>query len=347
MPASPPWWHPASFTRRRPFLEIRGRLQAEIRGFFANRGYTEVETPALQVSPGPEPHLFAFATEWRLPAGEPVARYLHTSPELAMKKLLVAGSGPIFQFAQVFRNGEAAATHAPEFTMLEWYRPGADYRDLIAECTDLLALAGRAAGRDGLLRWRGQTADPAKMAVLTVAEAFERYAGIDLMASLSPAGQADAEALRRALTAVGLRSDAGDSWDDLFFRVVLEKIEPHLGFPHPTALCDYPLPLGALARPKPEDGRLVERFELYVAGLELANAFGELCDADEQARRFRDFAAEKRARYGFAYPADEDFLAALRHGMPASAGIALGFDRLVMLASGAERIEDVLWAPVR
>ncbi len=347
MPPSMPWWHPERFAGRRPNLEVRGRLQAEIRRFFQARGYAEVETPALQVSPGSEPHLFAFATEWQTPEGGRTARYLHTSPELAMKKLLVAGSGPIFQFARVFRNGEASATHAPEFTMLEWYRPGADYRELIAECRDLLAFAVKAAGRDGLLHWHRQTADPAAIAILTVAEAFDRYAGIDLMASLSPDGAPKVAVLRRALTDAGFRSDIDDRWDDLFFRVVLEKIEPHLGHPHPTVLCDFPLPLGALARRKPEDSRLVERFELYVAGLEIANAFGELCDPDEQARRFQDFAAEKRARYGFAYPMDDDFLAALRLGMPSAAGIALGFDRLVMLACAADRIEDVLWAPIR
>jgi lysyl-tRNA synthetase class 2 len=311
-----------------------------VRAFFAARGFAEVETPALQISPGLEPHLQAFATELTAPDGRSRQLYLHTSPEFAMKKLLVAGSGPIFQLARVWRNGERSATHHPEFTMLEWYRSDAGYEALIEDCQALLQAALHAAGGDAF-SWQGCRADPSRVERLTVAEAFQRHTGIDLMASV-----ADCAALAAAATAIGVRVAASDTWEDIFFRIFLERVEPHLGHPHPTVLMDYPIAMAALSRPKPGDARLAERFELYVAGLELANAFGELTDAAEQRRRFAADQAEKRRLYGHAYPIDEDFLAALTHGMPESAGIALGFDRLVMLATGAEHIEEVLWAPV-
>jgi elongation factor P--(R)-beta-lysine ligase len=339
-----PWWHPEEFSRRRPHLEARGRILAATRGFFAARGYTEVETAALQVSPGMEPHLRAFSTVLEGPDGAARSLHLHTSPEFAMKRLLVAGAGPIYQLARVWRNGERADTHHPEFTMLEWYRPGAAYTDLIAETRALLAAAATAG--TGRLRFRGQESDPAEIEVLTVVEAFARHAGIDLDPILRADGSTDDAAMAHAADRIGVRRVAADTFEDMFFRVFLERIEPKLGSPHPTVVKDYPISMAALARAKADDPRFAERFEVYACGLELANAFGELTEAGTQRARFEADQAAKRRLYGFAYPIDDDFIAALAHGMPASAGIALGFDRMVMLASGADRIEDVLWAPV-
>jgi lysyl-tRNA synthetase class 2 len=344
--AEEPWWQPGRFALRRPYLEARSKVIRTIRGFFATEGFTEVDTPALQVSPGLEPHLQAFATTLREPGEGPRPRYLHTSPEFAMKKLLVAGMPRIFQLAHCFRNGERGATHHPEFTMLEWYRAGKGYRALMSDCEALLRACLIAFGRRHFT-WRGQEADPrAPWQYLSVADAFQQLCGIDLLATAPNPWTPSLARLAAAAKPLGIAPHAGDDWEDLFFRIFLERIEPHLGIGAPTVLYDYPIAMAALARPKAEDPRLAERFELYVCGLELANGFGELTDAAEQRRRFLAEQERKRARYGHAYPIDEDFLAALAAGMPPSAGIALGVDRLVMLASGAERIDDVLWAPV-
>jgi lysyl-tRNA synthetase class 2 len=338
------WWRPDRFGRKRAHLDVRGRVIAAIRGFFAERGFVEVDTPALQVSPGLEPHLMAFATELDTPGEGPRPRYLHTSPEFAMKKLLVAGVPRLFQLAHCFRNGERSPTHHPEFTMLEWYRADAGYRDVMADCEALLrAVAGGAA-----FTWQGRSADPtAPWHYLSVAAAFEQFCRIDILATAPDPEAPRLDLLAEAARPLATAPHPGDSWEDLFFRLFLEHIEPNLGIGAPTILYDYPLSMAALARPKPGDARLAERFELYVCGLELANAFGELTDAEGQRRRFLADQEKKRARYGIAYPIDEDFLAALRHGMPDSAGTALGVDRLVMLASGVATIDDVLWAPVQ
>jgi lysyl-tRNA synthetase class 2 len=300
----------------------------------------------LQVSPGLEPHLKAFATVMHDPDSGALPRYLHTSPEFAMKKLLAGGMTQIWQLAHVFRDAERGATHHPEFAMIEWYRAGASYRDIMADCEALLRCVQEAA-RD-LLRWRGHSADANRpWQYLTVAEAFQAYAGIDLLATMPDPMVPNAELLAAAARKVGIQPHARDDWETLFFRILLDRIEPRLGFGAPTILYDYPLAQAALARRKPEDARLAERFELYVCGLELANAFGELTDPAEQRIRFEADRGKQRALYGDTYPVDEDFLAALEHGMPECAGIALGFDRLVMLAAGAAHIEEVLWLPVR
>jgi len=342
-----PWWRPDRLAARRGNLAVRGRILAALREFFAARGYVEVDTPALQVSPGLEPHLKAFGTVLHDPRdGGARPRYLHTSPEFAMKKLLAGGMTRIWQLAHAYRDGERGPTHHPEFAMLEWYRAGATYRDLMDECEALLRAAQDAAGADAL-RWQGERADARRpWQRLSVAEAFARHAGIDLPATVPDPLAPDPALLAAASAGIGIAPHDGDDWETMFFRIFLERIEPHLGIGAPTILCDYPITLAALSRPKPDDRRLAERFELYVCGLELANAFGELTDAAEQRRRFLADQARKQTLYGETYPIDEDFLAALEHGLPDCAGIALGFDRLVMLATGAEHIEDVLWAPV-
>ncbi len=329
-------WRPDKLARRLPFLQARAKLQAALRRWFGQEGFVEVETPILQLTPGAEVHLQGFATDWESPDGEDEAvRWLHSSPELAMKKLLAGGVPKLFQFARVFRNGEGSALHHPEFTMLEWYRSNAGYETIMDDCAALLALAGP---RD--LTWEGRTCDPtATPERLTVAEAFERHAGVDVLATVG-----DAEKLARV---AGIAMHDGDRWDDVFFRVMFAKIEPKLGMGRPSILCEYPISMAALARAKPGDGRVAERFELYACGVELANAFGELTDPAIQRRRLEADMDEKERLYGVRWPVDEDFLAALEHGLPPCAGIALGFDRLVMLATGAAHIEDVLWLPVR
>jgi lysyl-tRNA synthetase class 2 len=340
--AAPPWWRPDIFARRRPMLELRSRLTAATRVFFTERDFLEVETPALQISPGLEPHLMAFATEL-VAADQQSSRplYLHTSPEFAMKKLLAAGLPRIFQLAHVFRNGERASTHHPEFTMLEWYRTG-DYEGVIADTTALMRNLAAVAGNDNVV-WRGLACDvKAEPELLTVQDAFARHAGgIDLLATVGDIHRLIAEARR-----IGVRVGQGDRWDDLVLRILAERIEPHLGAGRPTFLIEYPVEMAALARVKPGDARVAERVELYISGVEIANGFGELTDAEEQRRRFTADMDIKEQLYGDRYPIDEEFLAALGHGIPDSAGMALGFDRLVMLLAGAEHIEDVLWAPV-
>jgi lysyl-tRNA synthetase class 2 len=321
----------------------RGRIVTALRAWFAARDFIEVETGALQVSPGNETHLHAFATTLAAPDGSSSRLYLRTSPEFACKKLLAAGERRIVEFARVFRNRERGALHHPEFTLVEWYRAGEPYGMLMADCAAILAVAAEAAGTKHL-SFRGRSADAfAEPERLTVAEAFTRFAGIDLLATL-PRGEPDRDGLARAALASGIRIGDDDRWGDIFSRVLVEKIEGHLGLGRATILDQYPAVQAALARPAP-DRRVAERFELYACGVELANGFGELTDAAKQRRRLEREMTEKERIYGERYPIDEDFLAALS-AMPQACGIALGLDRLVMLATGASRIEQVLWNPL-
>ncbi len=340
-----PWWTPDVHADRRPFLLGRNRIQSALRRFFEVRDFIEVDTATLQVSPGNEAHLHAFATEALNHDGSSHPLYLHTSPEFACKKLLAAGEQRIACFAHVYRNRERGPLHHPEFTMLEWYRTGESYEALMRDCAEILALAAETTGTKQF-SYQGQACDPfAAPERLSVADAFERFAGIDLLASIAANGETDRETLAAAMAAAGLRVAHDDTWADLFSRVLVEKVEPHLGFGRATILDEYPTAEAALARPAARDRRVAERFELYACGVELANAFGELTDAAEQRRRFEMEMVEKARVYGETYPLDEDFLAALAI-MPEASGIALGFDRLVMLSTGASRIDQVLWAPV-
>jgi elongation factor P--(R)-beta-lysine ligase len=342
-PGSSPFWARHVHADRRPFLLARGKIVAALHSWFAANDFVEVETGALQVSPGNETHLHAFATKLVGPDGVSSTLYLRTSPEFACKKLLAAGERRIVEFAKVFRNRERGALHAPEFTMLEWYRAGEPYEALMGDCAAVLVQAAQAAGTREF-SFRGRTADPfAAPERQSVADAFDRFAGIDLLATLER-GEQDRERLARAALAVGIRIADDDSWGDIFSRVLVERIEPQLGIGRATILDEYPAGQAALARPS-GDPRVAERFELYVCGVEIANGFGELTDAAEQRRRLEAEMAEKQRRYGERYPLDEDFLAALSQ-MPDACGIALGLDRLVMLATGALRVDQVLWTPM-
>ncbi|MGI8526248.1 MAG: EF-P lysine aminoacylase EpmA [Pseudolabrys sp.] len=341
---SSPQWAANVHADRRPFLLARGRIANAVRGWFDARDFVEVETAILQISPGNETHLHAFTTELIGPDQTHSSLYMRTSPEFACKKLLAAGEPRIFDFARVFRNRERGALHHPEFTLLEWYRANEDYEVLMKDCAALLAETAKAAGVTRFT-FRDRSIDPfAEPERLTVAEAFSRDAGIDLLATVKQ-GEGDRDALAAGAKMAGVSISDDDNWSDIFSRVLAERVEPKLGNGRATILYEYPMPQAALARAKPGTAQLAERFELYACGVELANAFGELTDAAEQRRRFEAAMDEKQRIYSERYPVDEDFLAALG-AMPQASGVALGFDRLVMLATGARRIEQVLWSTV-
>jgi lysyl-tRNA synthetase class 2 len=335
-----PWWSASRHADVKPFLAARAAITRALRAWFESQGFTEVETGILQISPGNETHLHAPRTELTGSNGKGVRRYLRTSPEFACKKLLAAGEARIFELARVFRDRERGDLHLPEFTMLEWYRANAPYEEIMADCVTVIAHAAQATGI-GTFSFRGKACDPsAEPELLTVAAAFARHAGVDLLATIE-GGEGDRAAL--AKTAAGrVKIADDDSWSDIFSKILVEYIEPQLGVGRLTVLFEYPAPEAALARVKQADPRVAERFEVYACGVELANGFGELTDADEQRRRFELAMDEKQRRYGERYPLDEDFLAAVGK-MPEACGVALGFDRLVMLASGALRIDQVIW----
>jgi lysyl-tRNA synthetase class 2 len=311
----------------------RQLLQRTVRARLESLGYQEVETPLLVPAPGMEPHIRAFEVPFvpETDVGRPRTLYLQTSPEYAMKRLLADGSGPIFQICKVFRNGEVSPTHNPEFTMLEMYRPPADYRAIMDDLESTLAAAAEALGGSGPFALRPYER-------VTVREALRRETGIDLREA------PDAASLAEAARGVGVRTEAGDGFDDVFFRLFLEKVEPRLGRDRPAFLIDYPASMAALARLSPQDPSVAERFELYGQGLELANGFSELTDPVEQRRRLEEERAFRVAHGRPAYPLDEPFLEAVGR-MPPSGGVALGLDRVLMLLLGAERIEDVLLFP--
>jgi lysyl-tRNA synthetase class 2 len=297
-----------TFTRQqgiRANLNRRAAVLAAVRAFFAAQGYLEVETPNRIPAPAPEAHIEA------QPAG---AWYLHTSPELCMKRLLAAGFARIYQICKCYRQGERGRRHLPEMTMLEWYAAGCDYTHLMAQCEELIPHVAQALGLPSRLAYQGQAIDlTPPWPRLSIDEAFWRHGGCSA-----------AEAL------------ASGRFDEIMGLV----IEPRLGWEQPVFLCDYPAACGALARLKPGRPEVAERFELYIGGLELCNGFSELTDAAEQRRRFAAETDQRRAAGKPIYPSPEPFLAALQD-MPAAAGNALGIDRLVMLLTDAESIDQV------
>jgi elongation factor P--(R)-beta-lysine ligase len=329
----------------RKYLRFRMDIQGKLRDWFTESGFQEVQTPVLQISPGLEPHLHAFATEWESPGGGKAKRplYLHTSPEFTMKKLVANGWTQIVQFAPVFRNREGSPLHSSEFTMLEWYRAHEPYTVLMEDCEALIREAAQISGNRLNLERAGKVCTlDGDFERLTVAEAVSRHTGADIFRF--GAGEADPEAAQLVplLKELGIYFASDDSWEDLFLRLLMERVEPFLGQTRPTFLYEYPISLAALARPKAEDPRVAERFELYVFGIELANAFGELTDPEQQRIRFLADQEKKQKLYGKTYPIDEELLALLGR-MPPTSGIALGFDRLVVLCTGAQSIDEVLW----
>lgn len=331
------WWNRDTHADRRPALMARGRILSAIRRWFEDQDFTEVDPAYLVVSPGNETHLHAFETVAMDDSLTPRTRYLHTSPEFAMKKLLAAGEEKIFTLSRVWRNREGGPRHAVEFTMLEWYRAGQSYTVLMEDCAALLRLAAEAAGV-AHFRHRDVICDPFAAPQRTTLQLEAQRHGVDLLGTLD-----DPASLAAQLGAIGIPSAADDSWSDLFSRLLTARIEPGLGA-GPVILDAYPAPEAALARKTPSDPRTAERFELFACGVELANAFGELTDPAEQRARFTADMDLKQALYGTRYPLDEDLLAALAQ-MPPASGCALGLDRLVMLATHAPRLSDVQWTP--
>ncbi len=322
------WWMPESYMKNAPLRFVRRKVMQTIRAWCDNNGLNEVDVPALMAAPSDEVHLKCFKT------GD---LYLHTSPELAMKKLLVAGETGIYTLCHAYRDEPISDTHAPEFLMLEWYRTHTDYSAMMKDTAEIVRACCKACDvRE--LRHNGRSADPfQEWEVLTVEAAFRRYANVDLWA---PDLKAEAER-------VGVFCGENDTWEDIFFRILLNKVEDHLGDGCPTILCEYPTQLGALARTKPDNPKVCERFEAYVCGVELCNAFSELTDAKEQRERFRANYAERKRLYGWDDAMDEDFLQALEYGMPPASGNAMGVDRLIMLIANAEKLKDTVWVPVK
>jgi lysyl-tRNA synthetase class 2 len=323
----------ARLAARRPALLARAAVARALRAYFEGQGFLEVETPARVLSPGQEVHLDA------LPAG--LGRHLITSPEYHMKRLMAGGLPRIMQICRCFRAGEEGPFHQPEFTMIEWYRADGSMADLMLDCEALVEVAGRAA--DGWPevevppgRGRGQRLSlAAPFARTSVRTLLRQQAGIELR------GDEDESEMRALAAKAGCRVAPDAAWDDVFYQVFLDRVEPHLGAFAPIFVLDWPRPLAALARAKPGDPLTVERFELYAGGLELANAFGELTDPVEQRRRFEEEAETRRRRGKTVYPRDEKLLDALAH-LPPTCGVALGFDRLMMLILGASSIREVL-----
>jgi len=344
-----PWGNP-DFRRFTPGLKAALRLRAllieSIRRFFAELDFLEVETPALVPSPGLEPHLRAFATDYvpeagNAEAGLPRRVFLPASPEYHMKRMLAAGFERIFQLCRTFRNGESFHLHNPEFTMLEWYRAYADSTAIMADMEMLGARLAEAAGAGPCVEFRGGQIDfTPPWPQISVREAFQKLAGI----TLPP--ESDPDALRRAARKAGFDNitDA-DSWDDAFYKVFLAAIEPKLGMGKPAFLVEYPASMAALAKKKESDPAVAERFELFIGGVEIANGFTELNDPAEQRKRFEEEFEQRRLMHAPEHPIDERLLDALAIGMPPSGGVAVGVDRLIMILAGKDSIADVIAFP--
>ncbi len=314
---------------RRPALMARARVLSALRRWFEAEGFLEVDTPARVWSPGQEVHLDAVASE---------DRWLVTSPEYAMKRLCGAGYRKIVSIGKCWRAGERGAHHQPEFTMIEWYRADAPLEHIADDCEQVVRIAARHAGEPGDQPGRALNLPPERFRRTTVRELMSIHAGLDVR------GDESAAELAAKAGGAGIALGAAQAWDDIFFQAWLDRVEPALPAAGPVFVFDWPAPLAALARRRADDPRWVERFELYAAGLELANAFGELTDPIEQRARFESEIVARRSRGKPTYPIDEKLLAALGR-MPPTSGVALGFDRLMMLVTGARTIDEVMAFP--
>lgn len=326
-------------------FEIRATVLDAIRGFFKSRGFLEVETPLLVENPGTEPFLEVFKTELKSPDHQSKTGYLTTSPELNMKKLLAAGVGNIFQICKSFRNQEGLSDlHNPEFTILEWYRVDADYFDIMRDSEELLLAIFEQVfpdRKDFILNYQGQEFDlSTPWERISVADAFKKYVDIDSETMLS-----ESELLRVA-TRKGYQVGDQTTWEEAFHQLLLNEVEPNLGRKKPTFLYDYPASQAALSKKKADDPRFAERFELFLDGLELGNAFSELTDPQEQEARMLDDLSERRRLGRENYQLDEQFIAALKQGLPPTGGIAVGVDRLAMLFTDVASIKETLFFPI-
>ena len=334
------------FEKKLPFLLMRNKIISAIKNFFYNKNFTEVETPILQQSPGMEVHLTAFETKFYDITGEkPTTLYLHTSPEFAMKKILSFGIENIFQFTHTFRNEIISPTHYPEFTMLEWYRLHHDYTKLMCDCEEILKSALSSIGKN-FFTYNGKICSPFNgIEKLTIKEAFKKFCNFDIFETIDSPPSPSKELLAKKAIALNINVSKIDTWDDIFEKLMFEYIEPNLGNEKPTILYEYPIHMAALSKESDTIPNIAERFELYICGVEVANAFTELTDAKIQRQRFENDMKIKKELYGITYPIDESFIEAIEH-MPPATGIALGIDRLIMLATGAKDITQVLWSEI-
>lgn len=336
---------------------LREQVIQGIREFFLQNNFHEVETPLLVEHPGTEPFLEVFETQLLKADGRKVPAFMLTSPEYAMKKLIVAGLHNIFQVCKSFRNAEGeSGRHNPEFTILEWYRSPGSYVDIMNDCEGLLQhlLAkttawkaernGKAleqSGGEQQLSYQGKTYDlSSPWERISVAEAFEKYCDV------SKDVLVDEKGLIAAAAAKGYHTDQTTTWEQAYNQLLLNEIEPKLGQTKPTILYDYPASQAALSQPKQDDARFAERFEFFIGGLEIGNAFSELRDADEQQKRFTQELAERQALGKTPYQLDHDYIEALRVGLPPTGGIAVGVDRLVMLMADTADLREVTFFPV-
>jgi len=322
----------------RTIAEKRNQLTSKIRDFFNNSDFLEVETPIMVTIPGMEPHLSPFESDFIDPQGITTPLYLNTSPELQMKKLLGSGFGNIYNITKVFRNGEVGGgRHNPEFTMIEWYRYNADYKNLMEDCENLITKLART----DTIKFDNHTVNIKKpFTRLSTKELFQKYCQIDLDQNK------DYETFAKTAQEKGYNTDSLKDWDDIFYKIFLNDVEPFLGFDKPIFVYDYPSSQAALSRKKADDPFWAERFELYIAGNEIANAYSELIDAKEQKSRLLEEQALRKKLNKPVFHIDEEFLTSLESITVPCAGIALGIDRLFMVLLNKKTIEEVLLFPL-
>ncbi len=324
------------------YLYKREQIIDAIRQFFKQQHFLEVDSPVLVKSPGMEPYLEVFETTLIDANSNKQPAYLLTSPEYALKKLLVAGIPKLFQIGKSFRNGEGlSGKHNPEFTIMEWYRTNASYLEIMQDCQDLCTFLAEKITGSLVVQYQGKTYDFSQpWEKISVAEAFEKYCGINKETLL------DKELLLAAGQKRGFSIDAETTWEQIYNQFLLNDIDPHLGMKVPTILYDYPASQASLSKRKETDPRFAERFEFYLAGIEMGNAFSELTDANEQLARFQLELEERKALHKTLYDIDMDYIAALKEGLPPTGGIAVGVDRLCMFFANAPSIQDVMVFPV-
>ena len=334
------------FKKKLPFLLMRNKIIASIKIFFQKENFTEVDTPILQYCPGMEVHLRAFETKFVNITGEPSKTlYLHTSPEFAMKKLLSFSLENIFQFTHTFRNEIISPTHYPEFTMLEWYRLNHNYTKLMSDCEEILKEALLSIGKTEFT-YNGKTCTPFNgIEKLTIQEAFQKFGHFDILSTINNPENPSKDLLEAEAKKLHINVSKIDTWDDIYEKLMFEYIEPNLGIDRPTILYEYPIHQAALSKAKPENPNIAERFELYICGVEVANAFTELTDPETQLSRFKKDMQTKKDLYGISYPIDNEFIEALNY-IPSATGIAMGIDRLIILSTGAKDITEVLWTTI-
>ena len=322
-------------------FKLRADILAAVRTFFRERHFLEIEAPLMTPYPTLDSNIRSVPVSYDTGQKEALPLYLHTSPEHAMKKLMAAGADRLAFIGKVFRDGEQTKMHNGEFTMVEWYRSRADYQDIIAETADLIRYIAKNIFNTTVLNYQGQTYDlSGKWTQSEVRQLFQTYADIDI------AGPVEASKLKETAQQHAIPFMADDSWETLYFRLFLTLIEPRLGHTAPEFVIDYPTSMGLMARQKCNDAEWVERTELYIAGVELANGYSELTDPVEQLNRFKADAAIKKNECGLEYPIDHELIEALYDGLPPCAGMALGLDRLIMLFLDKTDIQDVLLFPI-